>query len=74
MEGHLMMSKKERERLKILARVKGKELKMKDAAELSEALVTGSVGGSTNGGVSQGMAAWGIGVIETIQLRIPLDV
>lgn len=74
MEGHLMMSKKERERLKILARVKGKELKMKDAAELSEALVTGSVGGSTNGGVIQGMAAWGIGVIETIQLRIPLDV
>lgn len=35
MEGHLMMSRKERERLKIFARVKGGELKLKEAAEIS---------------------------------------
>jgi hypothetical protein len=34
MEGHLVMSRKERERLKIFARVKRKELKLKEAAEL----------------------------------------
>jgi transposase len=35
MEGHLVMSRKERERLKIFARVKRKELNLKEAAELS---------------------------------------
>lgn len=34
MEGHLLMSGKERERLKILSRVKGGELKIVEAAEL----------------------------------------
>jgi transposase len=34
MEGHLVMSKKERERLRIFARVKRKELNLKEAAEL----------------------------------------
>ena len=35
MEGHLVMSRRERERLKIFARVKGKELTLKEAAELT---------------------------------------
>ena len=35
MEGHLVMSRKERERLKIFARVKRKELSLREAAELS---------------------------------------
>lgn len=35
MEGHLVMSRKERERLKIFARVKRKELNLKEAAELA---------------------------------------
>ena len=35
MEGHLTMSRKERERLKIFVRVKRKELNLKEAAELS---------------------------------------
>lgn len=35
MEGHLVMSRKERERLKICARVKRKELNLKEAAELA---------------------------------------
>lgn len=34
MEGHLLMSSKERERLKVLARVRRSELKLKEAAEL----------------------------------------
>lgn len=34
MEGHLVMSRKERERLKVFARVKRKELNLKEAAEL----------------------------------------
>src|ERR1041385_4606586 len=34
MEGHLLMSGKERERLKVLARVKRGELNLKEAAEL----------------------------------------
>ena len=34
MEGHLVMSRKERERLKVFARVKRKELKLTEAAEL----------------------------------------
>ena len=34
MEGHLLMSRKERERLKILSRVKRGELKIVEAAEL----------------------------------------
>lgn len=36
MEGHLVMSRKERERLKVFARVKRKELTLKEAAELTE--------------------------------------
>jgi len=36
MEGHLLMSSKERERLKLLARVKRGELKLKEAAELMD--------------------------------------
>jgi transposase len=36
MEGHLLMSGKERERLKVLARVKRGELNLKEAAELLE--------------------------------------
>lgn len=35
MEGHLLMSRKEREQLKLLARVKGGELNLKEAAEVS---------------------------------------
>lgn len=35
MEGHLVMSRKERERLKVFARVKRKELTLKEASELS---------------------------------------
>jgi hypothetical protein len=35
MEGHLVMSRKERERLKVFARVKRKELTLKEAAELT---------------------------------------
>src|ERR1051326_3432863 len=34
MEGHVLMSSKERERLKVLARVKRGELNLKEAAEL----------------------------------------
>src|ERR1044072_6269609 len=35
MEGHLVMSRKERERLKVFARVKRQELTLKEAAELT---------------------------------------
>jgi transposase len=35
MEGHLVMSRKERERLKVFARVKQKELTLREAAELT---------------------------------------
>lgn len=34
MEGHLVMSRKEPERLKVFARVKRKELNLKEVAEL----------------------------------------
>jgi len=57
MEGHLKMSAKERERLKIFERVKRGELQQKEAAALCQ-LEYRTCGGCTNATASKAMAVW----------------